>query len=63
MPGLVDIHAHVLLNGHDMGIHTDSRCSCSGVTTVCDAGSAGSSNFTALRHVLDNQCTRAVRPS
>ena len=25
MPGLVDMHAHVLVNGHDMGIHTD-RC-------------------------------------
>jgi dihydroorotase len=61
MPGLVDMHAHVLLNGHDMGIHTDSRCLCSGVTTVCDAGSAGSSNFSALRHVLDHHVHTRVR--
>jgi dihydroorotase len=61
MPGLVDIHAHVLLNGHDMGIHTDSRCSCSGVTTLCDAGSAGSSNFVALRHVLDHHVRTRIR--
>lgn len=61
MPGLVDIHAHVMVNGHDMGIHTDSCCSGSGVTTVCDAGSTGSSNFTALRHVLDHHVRTRVR--
>ena len=26
MPGLVDMHAHVLLNGHDMGMNTDRCC-------------------------------------
>jgi dihydroorotase len=61
MPGLVDIHAHVLLNGHDMGIHTDTRCSCSGVTTLCDAGSAGSANFTALRNMLDHHVRTRIR--
>lgn len=61
LPGLVDIHAHVLVNGHDMGIHTDDCCSGSGVTTVCDAGSAGSSNFPALRGMLDRHVKTNVR--
>ena len=34
MPGLVDMHAHVLVNGHDMGVHTDQCCRSSGVTTL-----------------------------
>lgn len=61
LPGLVDIHAHVLVNGHDMGIHTDGCCSGSGVTTLCDAGSAGSSNFPALRGMLDRHVRTNVR--
>ncbi len=54
-PGLVDIHAHVFVNAHDMGGHTDRLCVHSGVTTLCDAGSAGSANFAGLRHVLDHE--------
>ncbi len=61
MPGLVDMHAHVLVNGHDMGEHTDRYCRASGVTTLCDAGSTGSSNFAALRSVLDNHVRTRVR--
>ncbi len=61
MPGLVDIHAHVFVNGHDMGGHTDQFCRSSGVTTLCDAGSAGSSNFAGLRHVLDHEVRTRVR--
>jgi len=61
MPGLVDMHAHVLVNGHDMGIHTDHCCSGSGVTTLCDAGSTGSSNFAALRGMLDQHVRTSVR--
>lgn len=60
-PGLVDMHAHVFVNGHDMGIHTDACCSRSGVTTLCDAGSAGSSNFAGLRTVLDHDVRTRVR--
>jgi len=60
-PGLVDIHAHVFVNGHDMGVHTDGCCSRSGVTTLCDAGSAGSSNFAGLRQVLDKDVRTRVR--
>ena len=61
LPGLVDMHAHVLINGHDMGIRTDQYCRASGVTTVCDAGSTGSSNFAGLRNVLDHHVHTRVR--
>ena len=60
-PGLVDIHAHVLINAHDMGIHTDSCLRATGVTTLCDAGSTGSSNFAGLRNVLDHHVHTRVR--
>ena len=56
-PGLVDVHAHVFVNCSDMGENTDRLCNSSGVTTVCDAGSAGSANFAGLRFVVD----KAVR--
>lgn len=61
MPGLVDMHAHVLINGHDMGIHTDLFCRSSGVTTLCDAGSTGSANFAGLRSMLDLHVRTRVR--
>ena len=61
IPGLVDMHAHVLLNGHDMGMHTDTYTKASGVTTLCDAGSAGSATFGALRTVLDHHVRTRIR--
>ena len=60
-PGLVDVHAHVFVNAHDMGGHTDRFCRASGVTTLCDAGSTGSANFAGLRHVLDTAVHTRVR--
>jgi len=60
-PGLVDVHAHVFVNAHDMGGHTDHFCRQSGVTTLCDAGSTGSANFAGLRHVLDTAVHTRVR--
>jgi dihydroorotase len=60
-PGLVDIHAHVFVNAHDMGGHTDHFCSHSGVTTLCDAGSAGSAGFAGLRQLLDQSVRTRVR--
>ena len=60
-PGLIDIHAHVFVNAHDMGGHTDRFCRRSGVTTLCDAGSAGSATFAGLRHVLDHAVRTRVR--
>jgi dihydroorotase len=60
-PGLVDMHAHVFVNAHDMGGRTDCICQASGVTTLCDAGSAGSANFAGLRHLLDHEVRTRVR--
>ncbi len=60
-PGLIDIHAHVFVNAHDMGGHTDGFCRASGVTTLCDAGSAGSATFAGLRQVLDHEVRTRVR--
>jgi dihydroorotase len=48
---------HIFVNCADMGEHTDRLCNSSGVTTVCDAGSAGSANFAGLSFVVD----KAVR--
>jgi dihydroorotase len=61
IPGLVDIHAHVFVNAHDMGAHTDGFCQASGVTTLCDAGSAGSANFAGLRAVIDRSVHTRLR--
>ena len=60
-PGLVDLHAHVFVNAHDMGASTDRFCRASGVTTLCDAGSAGSATFAGLRQVLDHDVRTRVR--
>src|SRR4029077_6094623 len=60
-PGLVDVHAHVFVNAHDMGGHTDRFCRASGVTTLCDAGSTGSAKFARLRHMLDTAVHPRVR--
>lgn len=48
-PGLVDLHAHAFIAGHDLGIETDAICASTGVTTLCDAGSTGAANFPGLR--------------
>jgi dihydroorotase len=60
-PGLIDIHAHIFVNAHDMGGHTDHFCQRSGVTTLCDAGSTGSATFPGLRAVLDGQVRTRTR--
>src|SRR3954452_16854535 len=60
-PGLVDIHAHIFVNAHDMGGHTDRFCSASGVTTLCDAGSTGSATFAGLRHIIDHEVRTRTR--
>jgi len=60
-PGLIDIHAHVFVDAHDMGGHTDHFCRASGVTTLCDAGSTGSATFPGLRHVIDHEVRTRIR--
>lgn len=44
-PGLIDFHTHVYYGGTDIGIHADSAYLPTGVTSVVDAGSAGSATF------------------
>jgi dihydroorotase len=60
-PGLIDIHAHVFVNAHDMGGHTDQFCRSTGVTTLCDAGSTGSATFAGLRAVIDSAVHTRIR--
>lgn len=51
-PGLIDLHAHAFIAGHDLGIETDAVCAATGVTTLCDAGSTGAANFAGLREFV-----------
>jgi dihydroorotase len=60
-PGLIDIHAHIFVNAHDMGGHTDRFCQASGVTTLCDASSTGSATFAGLRAVIDGHVRTRAR--
>ncbi len=48
-PGLVDIHAHVYRGVTESGLEADVAGVKSGVTTLLDAGSAGSQTFEGLR--------------
>jgi dihydroorotase len=51
-PGLIDLHAHAFIAGHDLGVETDPVCASTGVTTLCDAGSTGGANFEGLREFV-----------
>lgn len=44
-PGLIDLHVHVYHGHMALGLEPDSLCAAGGVTTMLDAGSAGSYNF------------------
>src|SRR5437867_6989849 len=33
VPGLIDLHAHAFIAGHDLGVETDPVCRATGVTT------------------------------
>lgn len=59
-PGLIDLHAHVFW-GIGRGVDVDKDCLPRGVTTVADAGSAGSLNFPGFkRFVVEPAATRVV---
>lgn len=47
-PGLIDLHVHVYPHA-PLGLDADSLCASGGVTTMLDAGTAGSYNFDAFR--------------
>lgn len=44
-PGLIDEHLHVDLNGSIIGANADTLCIPNGITTICDGGTCGASNF------------------
>lgn len=60
-PGLIDAHVHVYGNAWDMGVQTDELCAVSGVTTVCDGGSAGASIFPGLRELVERRIATRCR--
>src|SRR6202035_5394782 len=62
-PGLVDIHAQIFVNAHDMAGDTDRFCRASGGTTWCDAGSIGSATFAGLRQVIDREVRQLALPN
>ena len=46
VPGLIDEHLHLDLNGSMIGVNGDTLCIPNGITTACDGGTCGASNFT-----------------
>jgi predicted amidohydrolase len=57
-PGLIDFHAHIFRSGSDFSVPIDVVSFPSGVTTICDGGSAGVSNYPAFRTYISTQETR-----
>ncbi len=45
VPGLIDEHLHLDLNGSMIGVNGDTVCVPNGITTACDGGTCGASNF------------------
>ena len=45
VPGLIDEHAHLSLHGTIIGANADTMCIPNGITTACDGGTCGASNF------------------
>jgi dihydroorotase len=51
-PGLIDIHCHPVAGFADFGLQADEIGLNTGVTLLCDAGSAGAANFEAIRRFI-----------
>ena len=45
LPGLIDEHLHLNLYGSMIGANGDTLCIPNGITTACDGGTCGASNF------------------
>lgn len=59
-PGLIDLHVHVYPHS-PFGLDPDSLCAAGGVTTMLDAGTAGSNNFDAFRReTIDRAQTQVL---
>ena len=60
-PGLIDLHAHIFEGFNRTGVHPDLAGVHSGVTTIVDAGSAGSATFGGFpRHIIPSAHTEIV---
>ncbi len=60
-PGLIDLHAHVFEGFNRTGVHPDLGGVHAGVTTIVDAGSAGSATFSGFpRHIIPNCHTEII---
>jgi dihydroorotase len=60
-PGLIDLHAHVFEGVNRTGVNPDLGGVYSGVTTIVDAGSAGSATFEAFpRHIIPRCHTEVI---
>ena len=60
-PGLIDLHAHVFEGVNRTGVNPDLGGVYAGVTTIVDAGSAGSATFGAFpRHIMPSCHTEIV---
>jgi dihydroorotase len=60
-PGLIDIHVHAYPGVSHYGVLPDATCLARGVTTACDAGSAGADTFDGMRrYVIDVSETRVL---
>jgi len=61
-PGLIDLHAHVFEGFNRNGVHPDLGGVRAGVTTIVDAGSAGSATFAGFpRHIIP-RCETEIIP-
>ena len=61
IPGMIDLHAHVLEGVTSNGVNPDLGGVHAGVTTLVDAGSAGSATFRAFaRHIIPNSHTEII---
>lgn len=60
-PGLIDLHAHVFEGFNRQGVHPDLGGVYAGVTTIVDAGSAGSATFGGFpTHILPHCHTEII---
>lgn len=60
-PGLIDLHVHVYRDHCPISVEPDALCPAGGVTTMLDAGSAGSLNFSGFRKdVIDRAETQIL---
>ncbi|MDP6446147.1 MAG: amidohydrolase/deacetylase family metallohydrolase [Pirellulaceae bacterium] len=59
-PGLIDLHAHVYRRHVPISLDPDPLCPAGGVTTILDAGSAGSYNFDGFRRDVIEQADTQI---